>query len=253
MPNLLRRRRIIDPMVRPFDARNYGAGTLYGWWSADRLSLNDGDAVSTWLDQSGRGNNAVAGTAPVYKANIQNNKPGVLFTSASSQYLIANGLVPVATGTDIPLSVFVAFKQNTTTGSQDFVAWGSSTNANSLMEAQAVATSSQARLFRRDDGGAFKLAGSGTLNTSPHVMAATFSGTTGSTWLDGVNLASGTDMDVGAITFDRCALGAQLRAAAAAFLNGYLFEVLVYASEISTGQRRAIERALGSKWGIPVS
>ena len=52
------------------------------WMKADQLSLNDGDPVSTWTDQSSNHLSFAQGTAgakPTYKTNIVNGKPAVLF------------------------------------------------------------------------------------------------------------------------------------------------------------------------------
>lgn len=52
------------------------------WLKADSLSLSDSDAVTTWTDSSGQGNNVSQSNAtyrPLYKTNIFNNKPALLF------------------------------------------------------------------------------------------------------------------------------------------------------------------------------
>lgn len=58
------------------------------WLKADAIAgLNDGDAVATWADSSGNGNNAtqvVAGNRPIYERNILNRKPVVRFTAANA-------------------------------------------------------------------------------------------------------------------------------------------------------------------------
>lgn len=46
------------------------------------VGLNDGDPITTWSDSSGNGNNATqstAGSKPLYKTNVLNGLPGVLF------------------------------------------------------------------------------------------------------------------------------------------------------------------------------
>jgi len=59
------------------------SGSPMGHWSADTITgLEDGDPVGTWPDQSGNGNDLTQATAakkPLYKVNIQNGKPAVLF------------------------------------------------------------------------------------------------------------------------------------------------------------------------------
>jgi hypothetical protein len=56
------------------------------WISADSLALNDGDSVTTWTDLSGQGNNVSQSNAtyrPLYKTNIINGKPALLFDGAN--------------------------------------------------------------------------------------------------------------------------------------------------------------------------
>jgi hypothetical protein len=82
------------------------AGLLY-WVKADSItSLDDGDPVMTWTDQSGNAHTTTgtALTAPTYKANIINSKPVVRF--AGNQVLRTN--------VDDPLedfTVFVVFRK----------------------------------------------------------------------------------------------------------------------------------------------
>ena len=52
------------------------------WLKADSLTLSDSDAVTTWTDSSGQGNNVSQSNAtyrPLYKTNIFNGKPALLF------------------------------------------------------------------------------------------------------------------------------------------------------------------------------
>ena len=52
------------------------------WLKADSLLLSDSDAVTTWTDSSGQNNNVSQSNAsgrPLYKTNIFNSKPALLF------------------------------------------------------------------------------------------------------------------------------------------------------------------------------
>lgn len=58
---------------------------LAAWYKADAISgLNDGDAISTWADQSGNGRDATQASTkrPTYKVNILNGKPAVRFNGS---------------------------------------------------------------------------------------------------------------------------------------------------------------------------
>ena len=54
---------------------------LAAWWKADALSLSNNDPVGTWLDSSGNSHPLAGFTTarPLYKTNVQNSLPGVLF------------------------------------------------------------------------------------------------------------------------------------------------------------------------------
>lgn len=55
---------------------------LVAWFKADALSLNDGDAISSWTDSSGNGNTATQATGsaqPTFKNGIFNGKPVARF------------------------------------------------------------------------------------------------------------------------------------------------------------------------------
>jgi hypothetical protein len=67
------------------------------------ITAEDGGAIASWTDRSGKGNNAVqatAGNRPLYRATGgPNNKPCVEFASANSQYLTADGVASAFSGT----------------------------------------------------------------------------------------------------------------------------------------------------------
>src|SRR4051812_19518760 len=71
------------------------------WLKADSLSLNDGDAVTTWTDSSGNSNTASQGTAankPTYKTAVLNALPVVRFDGSNDYLGVArnSGLEPAA-------------------------------------------------------------------------------------------------------------------------------------------------------------
>jgi hypothetical protein len=56
------------------------------WLDASSLSLNDNDLVSSWTDLSGNDNHAIQdndGNKPVFKENILNGKPAILFNNSA--------------------------------------------------------------------------------------------------------------------------------------------------------------------------
>src|ERR1041384_5965794 len=107
-----------DPMklVNPF--MSFGAFnplSIAGcklWLKADVLTLNDGDAVSTWTDSSANLTDATqTGTnRPTFKTNIVNGKPVCRFASASAQRMLWSS------STYNGISIFVVATAATNTG-----------------------------------------------------------------------------------------------------------------------------------------
>jgi hypothetical protein len=77
------------------------------WLEADAVTgLADGDAVSTWLDQSPNGNNGTQGTAgnrPVYKTNIINGKPVIRFTKANAHWMTLGNSASLDIGNNVTI------------------------------------------------------------------------------------------------------------------------------------------------------
>lgn len=237
-----------------FNPGDYGAGTLKGDWWADRITgLAENDPVSTWPDGSGLGNDATqaAGARPVYQAAVLNGHPGVLFTAASSQFMAANGVASVQSGTDLPVSVITVQKSVTVAAVQRYWSWGRSGSASGYMAfGQDLAPDYLAS--RTDDAGTFVQRMGGNPDTSAHVVSLVFTGTAVSAWQDGSNVINGLAMDVGAQTCNRFSLGCFGRTTNSQFLDGHLFRVIVYSSALAAPQRSAIEQALGAYYGIAV-
>ncbi len=81
------------------------------WLKADAEAYNDGDAVTTWHDQSGNSNNAGGGVSPTFKTGIVNSLPVVRF-NGSSNYLTSSTNVTAGA----PRTVFAAVISTTATG-----------------------------------------------------------------------------------------------------------------------------------------
>lgn len=238
-----------------FNPNSYGAGTLKGWFKADSLQLSDGASVTTWADSSGNGNDATAGTAPVFKAGVQNGKPGVLFTKTSTQYLNAAGLAAIASGTDLPYTIIQAVKGATqsTANTQIMSSWGASGAANPRI--WNYTNSDQYNTLRRDDAATQLTTATGAIYTlTAQILTFHYSGTTSTVWRDGVLINGPTSRDVGAMTVDLFRIGSDSTSGGAgSYYDGHFFELIVFASALSTNDRVAIERALGLKWGIVVA
>jgi len=84
---------------------------LLAWWKADALTLNNNDAVSSWLDSSGNGYSMVQATGanqPIYKTNIVNGKPVVRFDATNDELAVS-----LSTTTSAGWTVFIVYSGNT--------------------------------------------------------------------------------------------------------------------------------------------
>jgi hypothetical protein len=81
------------------------------WLRAESLTgLSDGDALGTWTDLSGNGNDAVqatAGAKPLYKASVLNNHAVIRFDGLNDAMKTAAGIM----GTTAARSLFVVYRQ----------------------------------------------------------------------------------------------------------------------------------------------
>lgn len=222
------------------------------WVKADQLSLNDNDPVSTWLDQSGLGNDATqsGGNRPTHKTNIQNGKPMVLHAPASSQYMRANGVAAAFSGTDLPASIFAVVKADALGAQRTTASFGRIASTTPFF--RLIQSAGNAWITgRRDDASSAKSASGGTVDTNAHLIASVFTGTTVTLYDNGAGIGSANqDLDVGALTLDAFAIGALARGTPVEFFSGYIGEILVYDSALSTTDRQRIEAYINARWAL---
>lgn len=203
------------------------------WLKADSLALSDNDAVTTWTDSSGSGNDATQGTAakkPTFKTAIQNGKPVVRFdgtddvlvcpaiTAAGglSAFVVSKVTLATSFGMTLVVNVFnLELRQNAGTGNMQLITNGVTTIA---------------------DGA----------GTSWHVHSFTNNGSNlTELWTDGIS--DGTQANSAACGTP--CIGA--RSDASSPLNGDVAEILLYDSSLSAGNRNSVEAYLKTKYATP--
>lgn len=249
---LRRRGRLAPYLLRP-DRLSSG---LYAWYDATKIVASDGDSVSTWADQSGNARDLTqTGTnRPVYKVNIFGSQPAVLFTSASSQYMVNNAMAALFTGTDPAYTMALVLKQATTTGTPTWIGATNSTDA-SRQHSFWGNGATDYRDYNQNDSHTIKQASGGSgPNTSAHVLTATFDGTTERRYRDGTQLGTDFAMSTGvATTLDRFALGCYPATVPNSFMNGHIAEVVLVSRALSTLELTEVTRYLGRKYGVAVA
>ncbi len=201
----------------------------------------DNTAISSWVDKM-IANNAIQATGvnqPLFKTNIQNSKPGILFNGTTTQ-LVGNLISsnPVST-------IFVVSKANISINSCLFFGSGSM-NANGM---GIVITASATKHFGIIFSGVhFK--DDGLPNTNAHRFTATWDGTTSVFYVDSVSQAIDSGTIAPNTPTTAYMLGADGPRNANFFLNGYVFEVVYFDFVLSAGQMTAMNTYLSNKWGI---
>ena len=210
---------------------------LVMWLAADLgLTLNNGDPVTTWLDQSGNGNDvtqAVAGKKPTFTTAIINGKPVVRFDGAGD-YLKA-----VAFALNQPEHVFLVMKVIVGLLNQYYF------DGDAQDDMAAIQRSAGAN-FAQFAGAFGPTVTLGTTNF--RIINALYNGA-----LSNVSLDGGADNlgNVGAIN----ALGVSIggNGVDASHSNFDLAEFLIYDVDLSADEESSVETYLSNKYGIALA
>lgn len=211
-----------------------------------------GNSIQGWQDQSGGNRHAYqpgGGLAPVFQTNIQNGLPMAKF-DGTSQFLPIAAISALLTGSDIPFSAMISFRQVNTAAQQALfcVASSASNNPNTYLYCD---TAQGYKVSRRDDGNTAAPVNAGVLDTSFHIAQVVFSGTACSLWVDGVQIVTAGAMDVGTLTLNTGCLGALLRnSPTIQYFNGWIGSFALWNKALSaaeTAQAFAYERSF---WGV---
>lgn len=216
------------------------------WFAAHRLTgLNDGDAVGTWPDLSGNGYDVTQATAankPLYKTNIFNGQPALLF-DGTNDYLENTTVNPFTAGA--ARTVFIFARGNSGT-SGTFIAFRRTARC---WVYQFYVDASNFGLFFTDgvSSSNFSLATLG-IAQSPAALTvrAPGAGAVHKARFNGQNLTvTGNNpiAEAGSTGFyiGRREIGSQ-------FLNGYIAEIIAYDSELSDATCLQVEQYLAAKY-----
>lgn len=242
--------------------------SLKVWLKADALVLNDLDAVATWADQSGNGNDFTQATStarPTYRTAQLNGQPGVDFDGGDILLMAANsGLLQNKAGATI-----IAVLQDDTGPAS-----GGTTNRNAVMVSTTTATSSSraslglaesasnafkwALSGRRVDGDTYtELRSPSASDTSPHVLTGKFdwANALATVVLDGTAVVGPsawfTAGNTSNTTSDGIAVGAQ--ANSVQFWNGRIFEVMIWDRVLTDTELGLVDSYVQDKYAITVA
>ena len=206
------------------------SGLLQGRYDATELSLNDGDSVTTWTDETGNGNDLTEGTAPTFQTGVINGNPVVRF-DGSNQFL--NVLYNSSIST--PIEVYAVFQLRTAGETNAYLYDGSTQNE---------------KVFRQTGEGNWEVRISGDAavgsptDTNAHIMGGLYGDSEHVFRLDGAQDASVTTTGGTADGFTTGADGSDGNFAPVDF-----GEILVYDGSPTTAD---VESYLSDKWGIAI-
>ncbi len=202
--------------------------------------MADGDPVGAWDDLSGLGTNTVQATLakqPTLKQSIQNGRSVIRFDGVDD----CLRTVTLGSPTAQPFTIIGVFAPTNASNTNVFYDAEAGTamavyhSAGSVMHIQAptdVGTTS------------------GTVDTTWHVWTVTFNGASSAAWKDGSSIFSGNP---GAHAFTGLTVGGTRGGQSFSGVQGDEAEFIVYSRALNTLDRQAVERHLGTRWGITVA
>jgi hypothetical protein len=219
------------------------------------MTFSSGTNVSVWKDKSGLANNAVQATAgyqPTYTTDA--GYPAILFNSASTNYL--NG-GPLLASTSF--SWFTVFRALTTTTTQYiFIDYKRETNQ-AFVQANTTTTGTADGyvFYGTTPNATFKTGSYSSVGTNKTLLEIVDSpGNNTSNFFRDGNALSTTFTNNGGTAISTDSYGYILGAGknpsvfTSNCLNGYIYEVIVFLSELSSPQRQQVESYLAWKWGL---
>jgi len=232
---------------------------LQAWYRGDIGVTLESGVVSEWQDISGNGNHATQATPanrPTFIANGFQNKDTIEF-DGSAQFLSANSLAPIFSGSDKPYTVFIAFTADSLPA---FIGalFGSgsslSTIPNINIGISALSTTfGRLRCLRRDDlNVSAPEARSNELTGETFFVTIRFEGIQKDFYLNDVQDTQNNPHDVGALTVDLCSIGASNSSSGPSnFFDGLISEIIIYDFSLSDAQVDTVNNYLNLRYSPP--
>jgi hypothetical protein len=206
--------------------------------------LNDGDAVTTWLDRTPNGNNATQATAarkPTYKTSVLGGSPIVRFDGGDSLG-ISNLVSPTG------LFTIILFVKKSTSGAETNLI--STPGGNNLDEISFYTTS--ANLLAASTWGTI-ITQSFSNVTTPHIFTLNYTGSTNfNIGTDGVLFAKTMNVN-NPRTARRINIGYLEFSGGVTYLNGDYGIANVFPTALESSLRRRLEHAAAFAFKIPCS
>jgi hypothetical protein len=224
--------------------------TLYNATAGGSLVTADGSAVARWQDKSGNNRHIIQSTSnarPLLKTSIKNGKNVLRFDGSNDALAIASSFANTSNTT----FAFIAFKHNSTT--QTGSGGGRILNVSFNGTNNRCYAGSGSAFINSKIGATLGRAGTDNVNTSRGIdlnsLLLAFgrsNNSAGQVFINGTSAGSLTPVNGGSATTQFLQVGGD----ANGYLNGDVYEVLMYSAPLTTVQRQAVESYLNTKWSL---
>ena len=215
------------------------------------VTPSNGSSIGTWYDKSGNGNDAGSvGTALTLNTTGLRSKPAVAYNGTT----FYRGNISV-TGTTVTSFVVGSFV-NSGGGDQRFISLAVTGQVDYDAAARVVGINNQGSTPDVSTYRSYTMVGRHTHSYStPFIACSVYDGTNGYLFVNGVpgsQIASSASS--GTFSISKYAIGEQASPTGEIIRNGgFVSEVLIYNTALTTFQRQEVEAYLSRKWSISVT
>lgn len=236
----------IDPIV-PHTIQGLGV-----WYDTtdDRYLALAGTAITQFLDRSGNGlDTNVQGTGtqrPTKTLNAINGFQTAVFDGGD--HLSAPLVAALMSGSDKAVTTFTVSSVTATNPTQHTFLWGQDVSNQPLYGERYG--SDQRIVIKRDDASLLKtVSGGAPVANVFNITSTVNTGTTATTNLNGVEVISAGDIDVGTATLDNFTIGAGDRGGAVSqWITGSISEILIFNRILTAAEVTQVEVYLADKY-----
>ena len=217
--------------------------------SADNTALAlSGSNVTTWYDKSGNGNNGTATGTPVLTTNSINGRQSIYL--ADAPYFLGSVSITGTILTCFTVAITNVTMPNTRGRDQRLVSLENGKNVDYGRTDGTIAlfnqnTTSTIATYRVSG----PLANNAITTGTPFLAVSQYDGTNAYLWYTGAAGTLASSASSGTFAITKYGIGNQANPTTE-YWNGYIGEVIIYNTALSTSQRQQVEAYLAWKWGF---
>jgi prepilin-type N-terminal cleavage/methylation domain-containing protein len=200
----------------------------------------NGAAVATWVDKSGNGMNAVAGTSPIFTTNAMNGLPVLNFAASKVLNNTTFALnTTVSTFAVVRPSTGSSYKRVINNEMNWYLGTGGALNKVAVFYGTGGTWNNAADKTDTDIGRMY--------SDKTYIMTAINDGTYDTSYLNGLNIGKRNDPMT---AFNNGYTIGMLQGGASQYWNDYIAEIIVYNRALDFREQRFVEDYLAKKWGV---